>query len=746
MLKTALIYPPISDPTSGYHSLCALAAFAQQFGFEDIDIIDSNIESWLHTTSPEQIAATMSAIENRLEILKKLDNPSAIEQMELYYALKVQGIDFLAELPSAISTLRSEADFFDYSKYTVAVETLLLWMDALSLHAFPGQFKGFSLNTHGFYNLFSSADISDQAITERISQPFSSYFKDVLIPQIRHNNYALVGISITYIAQMPFALSMARHIRTSLPEVRLIFGGTAVSDFWKYILDKAQFQVIFESADACIIGEGESAFVAVLDALNHDAPLPSTANIVLISGNFAHPSGSLPEIRYENICSLPVPDYSKLPWDQYLSPFPFVYYSPSRGCYWNKCTFCDYGLNTDSPTSPWRQYTVEKIMEDLRTITVSYKYIYFSVDVLAPSLLLKLARAIIAENLDIRWSAEIRLEEYWSPDKCELLYNSGCIAISVGFESGNQRILNLIDKGTKVDRLQETIQMFSNAGIGVQIMGFTGFPTETIEDALSSTAVLEQIREYWTFGGLGHFILTKGAIVAREPDRFGITGVRPYEGEDIAWRLHYKDQDDLLEHLSRYGSKELTQAKAALTVNHFDRPWVGGVDSPHTMFYHDRYGTDILRIISSTGNPEAAEMSILELNGYILDHVHHLPVNQLFNKKDLQKFHDYYEKSGIAITAQNFSELMERFKSDNSEDQAEQEAQRLFVRRDGTVYPFPEPMIDFLLRFKNGLSLQDLLAHSTQKEFHTKLWHHCIRNRFLRVRTPEPVVVNLAEA
>ena len=64
------------------------------------------------------------------------------------------------------------------------------------------------------------------------------------------------------------------------------------------------------------------------------------------------------------------------------------------------------------------------------------------------------------------------------------------MAISVGFESGNQRVLDLIDKGTRPAQVEQTIVAMNNAGVAVQIMGFTGFPTETRAEAQDSVDFL----------------------------------------------------------------------------------------------------------------------------------------------------------------------------------------------------------------------------------------------------------------
>lgn len=206
--------------------------------------------------------------------------------------------------------------------------------------------------------------------------------------------------------------------------------------------------------------------------------------------------------------------------------------------------------------------------------------------------ILRFAERAVEQGLDFRWGAEIRLEKYWSDERCELLRRSGCVAISVGFESGNQRILDLIDKGTKPEQVRRTMTAMTKANIGVQMMGFTGFPTETREEALDSITFLRENPDLWTLGGLGDFMLTPGAIVAKEPDRFGITNVRPVEGSDIVRMLQYDEP------VTEAAQAEIAQAKADLNPGHFHRPWLGSTDTPHTFFYHDRYGTAVRGVLA----------------------------------------------------------------------------------------------------------------------------------------------------
>jgi radical SAM superfamily enzyme YgiQ (UPF0313 family) len=93
--------------------------------------------------------------------------------------------------------------------------------------------------------------------------------------------------------------------------------------------------------------------------------------------------------------------------------------------------------------------------------------VYLSVDVLAPAMQHGLARRVSATGLDVQWGAEVRLERFWTAEKCRDLREGGCVAVSVGFESACQRILDAMDKGTEIETMRRTIRHLAEAGIAV---------------------------------------------------------------------------------------------------------------------------------------------------------------------------------------------------------------------------------------------------------------------------------------
>ena len=53
---------------------------------------------------------------------------------------------------------------------------------------------------------------------------------------------------------------------------------------------------------------------------------------------------------------------------------------------------------------------------------------------------------------------------------------SGCKYLHFGYESGNQRVLKLMDKATKLDAIETNLRMSSEAGIWNHLMGFLVSP------------------------------------------------------------------------------------------------------------------------------------------------------------------------------------------------------------------------------------------------------------------------------
>ena len=274
-------------------------------------------------------------------------------------------------------------------------------------------------------------------------------------------------------------------------------------------------------------------------------------------------------------------------------------------------------------------------MADLTAALRIGRTFYFAVDAIPPAYLRKLCAAIVDKGLRISWAAEMRLEGGFTKGLGNDLARSGCVAVSFGYESGNQRILQLIDKAVKADQIPSLLHAAYESGIACQMMGFIGFPTETVDEALQTYRVLHDTQDNWMLAGIGDFVLTPGAIVAKSPDRFGVSSLGCFEGDDIHRWLWWVGRDGLLRHPGdQRDAPEIREAASQVAPFFGDRPFVGGIDSAHSILYFRRFGPRAFK--------DHAPRDESESEWYTSP----LPVADFVSVDDLSAFHRSFQRQG----------------------------------------------------------------------------------------------------
>ena len=589
-LPYLLVNPPLTDPTYPYHSISYLVASTAHYGFTDYRCEDANINALNHLARPDYVAGLLAEAAEIHDRAEGLTTRTKADELRYQHALSAVGLqaDFMQR---AIEVLRSPEDFYDYPVYQDAAMAARRFVNLLSLRSLPGLFSGYSLRMNGPVNLLSKTDLSDPDVLDRVVGSFADYFEGPFADILAERTWRLIGLSVNYSSQLPFALRMARQIKEQCPDALIVFGGTEVCDDVKYATDPADVWKIFADVDVLVPGEGESPLVDILCALRDGTQLDAIPGALLPGANT-----KAIRLNYEHVGQLPAPRYDIWDWPAYWSPEPVVLYSPTRGCYWNKCTFCDYGLNTDRPTSPSRERPVDVVMQDLAEISKFARTLYFSVDAMSPRYLRTLSEAMAEADLGFRWSAELRLERTFPKrGTAELLKRAGCVSIAFGYESATQRILDLIDKGVDISQVPMILGQLAEAGIGAQMMGFTGFPSETPDEARETYEFLIRHRELWSLAAVGEFGLTPGSIVAKQAARFGVEILPLPESHSIARGLGWRDVGTGSEHAPGADAEHVPpQLKAMIKRDVIGRPFVGGVDSSHTLLYFARYGRGLI--------------------------------------------------------------------------------------------------------------------------------------------------------
>jgi hypothetical protein len=151
---------------------------------------------------------------------------------------------------------------------------------------------------------------------------------------------------------------------------------------------------------------------------------------------------------------------------------------PSSGCWWRRCSFCP----ERAEGTPYRSLSARRATSDLRTLTAKLKpsLIHLLDNALNPALLEGLA----ADPPGANWYGFSRVIPLLADrDFCERLRKSGCVMLQLGLESGDQAVLDSLNKGILLSTAEGALKNLRAAGIAVYLYLLFGTPAETPEAA-----------------------------------------------------------------------------------------------------------------------------------------------------------------------------------------------------------------------------------------------------------------------
>lgn len=308
-----------------------------------------------------------------------------------------------------------------------------------------------------------------------VDNPVYQYIEEEVVPEILSINPKVLGFSITYASQVLYTLEICRKLRAVRPEIKIFFGGAIVSIFWQAFVHRPSFAKCF---DVIIREQGEVALFQLMEFWTKGAgSLQTIQNLVYLD--------VCGDVKYNPIGGnismnlIPLPDYSDFPIDAYA--YPKLPYQMTRGCYWGKCSFCGHrGCN-----NTYLVANKDKVVAELKELRERYgvRMFHFVDDAILPRYLVDIANRIIDEKIDIIYSAFLRTEKGFTKENCKVLFQSGLRSVLYGIESGNARILKMMEKGLTTETMKEVLKNFHDAGVSNHLSCIVGFPTETREEA-----------------------------------------------------------------------------------------------------------------------------------------------------------------------------------------------------------------------------------------------------------------------
>jgi len=547
--------PPMTQLNTPYPSTAYITGFLRKQGVDAVQA-DIALGLVLKLFSPEGLDRIASEIEQYEEVTERV--ALFMDQFSRYRATIAPTIRFLQ---GGDSTLAHRINSRAFLPEGPRFEALDVYVDeeggdplAWAFGALGAQDKARHLATLYLNDL---ADVIADAIDERfefvryaeslagsqpsfdpladaLQQPFTlidEILVELTLEEFRRQQPQLVLLSVPFPGAVYAALRMAQAMKAENPAIKIGLGGGYVNTELRELGEPR----LFDFVDFVTLDSGERPLLCLIEHLQGKRGPQRLVRTFTrnADGKVQYTNWAEPDVPFGDVGT---PTWDGLPLHSYLSLLDMLnpmhrLWSDGRwnkltvahGCYWKKCSFCDVSLDY---ISRYENATATELVNRIEQIVAETGQTGFHfVDEAAPPKALKaLAQELIARNVSISWWGNIRFEKSFTPELCQLLADSGCIAVSGGLEVASDRLLNLMKKGVSVEQVARVTKGFTDAGVLVHAYLMYGFPTQTVQDTVDA---LEYVRQLFAEGciqsGYFHrFACTVHSPVGKNPEEYGI--------------------------------------------------------------------------------------------------------------------------------------------------------------------------------------------------------------------------------
>ena len=368
------------------------------------------------------------------------------------------------------------------------------------------------------------------------------------LDKLQFDDYSMVCVTIPFSGNLCFALRIASYIKKH-SKVNVVFGGGWVNTNLRQLQDAG----IFEYADYISLDDGELSLLRLLDYFDGKISRDSLIRTYYIEDGQVCYSGN-DKLNYTGSytpdyagLNSQLPDYFTLkesinPMHSLWSERLFLKLRMAHGCYYHRCTFCDTSLdyvnNYYADTAEHLFAMVEEIVSD-----TGVRSFHFIDEAMPPILARNFSMLLLERKFDITWWGNIRFDRAFDSDLPRLMARAGCIAVTGGIESADNRVLSLMQKGVTIENMIGVCRAFSSVGILTHGYLIYGFPTETVDECINS---LEIVRQMFTSKVLDsafyhRFSLTVHSPIFSDPDKYEVRvldrGLSPFANNDCEFEI-----------------------------------------------------------------------------------------------------------------------------------------------------------------------------------------------------------------
>lgn len=295
----------------------------------------------------------------------------------------------------------------------------------------------------------------------------------------------VIGITCM-ITEFNGALRVASISKEMVPNSTVIVGGPLPTSIPSTFLSQPFIDVV-------VIGEGEKTIVELMDRLERNETLDGVQGTAY--KKYGEQKFNPPREPIIDLDSLPFPARHLLPMERYFSSFDnwFGHGSrikatnmiSSRGCPYN-CIYCD----RKATGSKLRKRSAANVVDEMQFLVEKYHVngVIFSDDMfdIDRRRVYQICDEIKQRGLDVVWGVNSRVN-HANEEMYKKMRQSGCMFVAFGIESGNQGMLDFMQKRITLKQAIKAVNMAKRAGlrtVGYFMIGMLGENKKMIKQTI----------------------------------------------------------------------------------------------------------------------------------------------------------------------------------------------------------------------------------------------------------------------
>lgn len=309
-------------------------------------------------------------------------------------------------------------------------------------------------------------------VWKEINEVINSYSPDV------------VGITVMT-AKYASAMKIAEIVKDiNGGQIKVVWGGPHPTICTKEVINEPL-------VDFAVSGEGEETFEELLMEIQR-----GNDNFDKIKG-LAYKVDGVSRINparelIQDLDKLPMPDRGNILFSERYFESSFGNMITLRGCPF----LCGYCSAKSIWTRKCRYRSIENVITEIRWVKERFKtkgfYFWDDSFTLNRNRVVNICNTLINESLNISWGCTTRVN-LLDEELLALMKKAGCDYISVGVESGSERILKIIEKNITIKQIKKAVEMIKNNKISFEAFFMIGFPDETAEDIEKTFQLMKEI-------------------------------------------------------------------------------------------------------------------------------------------------------------------------------------------------------------------------------------------------------------